>query len=179
MTMNNVNVTVNEAIDATKQYLGEYFTNTCKQRLAAGGAGSVYEGINTPEEMEKALREANWVEAKHPDVMPGCKAYKTTDIKGGHYGLIKIADLPDDAIIIASDPKGTGKVSMLVPDMIGPAVEETWLIVGDEEGHDVVFTFHPGEPVRPSILEVEDCPDGTRLTKVEALVFGFDLAKVI
>ena len=51
-------------------------------------------------------------------------------------------------------------------------------IIGNEEGHDVVFTFHPGEPVRPSLLEVSDCHNGTKLTKVEALNLGFDLAKV-
>lgn len=165
------------AIEATKKYLGEYFINTCRQRLA-GGLGSIYEGINTPEEMEEALKAANWVEAEHPDVIPGCKAYKTTDIKGGHFGLLKIADLPEDTAIYACDPKGTGKVSMIVSGIQGPSVDETWLIIGDEEGHDVVFTFHPGEPVRPSVLEVSDCPNGTKLTKAEALSLGFDFAKV-
>lgn len=132
----------------------------------------------TPEEMEKALKAADWIEAEHPDVMPGCKAFKTTDIKGGHFGLLKIADLPEDAEITAFDPKGTGKVSMVVSGQSGPLVAETWLIIGDEEGHDVVFTFHPGEPVRPSVLDISDCPNGTKLTKAEALGLGFDFAKV-
>ena len=176
MKKNNNNV-VNEAINATKEFLGDYFINTCRQRLA-GGFGSIYEGINTPEEMEQALREADWEEAEHPDVMPGCKAYKTTDIKGGHFGLLKIADLPEDVVITASDPKGTGKVSMVVTGQPGPSVAETWLIVGNEEGHDVVFTFHPGEPVRPSLIETSEYPDGAKLTKEEALRMGFELAKV-
>ncbi len=110
-----------------------------------GGLGSNYDEINSVEEMEDALRNANWTVAEQPDAMKGCTAYTTRDIKGGHFGLLKIAELPDDTMITASDPKGTGKVSMVVSDGKGPEVEDTWLIVGNEEGHDVVFTFHPGE----------------------------------
>lgn len=173
-----MNATVIAAISTTKVFFKEYFERTCTQRLA-GGAGSIFEDINTVEEMEEALRTADWSETMHPDVMPGCKAYKTTDIKGGRLGLVKIEDLPENVEIIASDPKGTGKVSMTVHGELGPAAEETWLITGDEEGHEIVFTFHPGEPVRPSILEVKDCPDGTVLSKEEAINLGFNLAKIV
>lgn len=169
---------VRDAIGNTKTNLPSYFRNTCEQRLA-NGAGSIYEGINSTREMEKALGAAHWKKAEHPDVIPGCQAYVTKDIKGGHFGLLKIADLPDDAAITASDPKGTGKVSMTVSGEKGPEVEDTWLIVGKEDGVDVVFTFHPGEPVRPSVVEVKDCPDGTKLTKEQALNLGFDLAKIV
>lgn len=166
------------ALRNTRDTLKEYFENTCKQRLE-NGAGSVYDGIKTTAEMKKALFGAFWKKAEHPDVMPGCQAYVTKDIKGGHLGLLKIADLPDNVIITASDPKGTGKVSMTVSGEKGPEVEDTWLIVGKEDGVDVVFTFHPGEPVRPSVVEVKDCPDGTKLTKEQALNLGFDLAKIV
>ena len=170
--------TVNTIIDTTKKFFNEYFERTCAQRLA-DGAGSVFEGINSVKEMEEALRIADWSEATHPDVMSGCKAYKTTSIKGGHLGLVKIEDLPEDVKIIASDPKGTGKVSMTIQGELGPVAEETWLITGMEEGHEIVFTFHPGEPVRPSILEVKNCPDGTILSKEEAINLGFNFAKIV
>ena len=166
------------ALRNTRKTLKDYFENTCKQRLE-NGAGSVYDGIKTTAEMEDALFGAFWKKAEHPDVMPGCQAYVTKDIKGGHLGLLKIADLPDDVVITASDPKNTGKVSMTVSGEKGPATEETWLIIGKEEGTDVVFTFHPGEPVRPSVVEVKDCPDGTKLTKDQAIALGFDLAKIV
>ena len=68
---------------------------------------------------------------------------------------------------------------MTVSGEKGPEVEDTWLIVGKEDGVDVVFTFHPGEPVRPSVVEAKDCPDGTKLTKEQALNLGFDLAKIV
>ena len=169
---------VRSALANSQAYLSEYFENTCKQRLA-DGTGSVYDNIEEVDDMEEALYAAHWKKAEHPDVIPGCQAYKTKDIKGGHLGLLKIAELPDDATITASDPKGTGKVSMTVTGEKGSEVEETWLIVGDEDGHDVVYTFHPGEPVRPSIVEVKDCPDGTKLTKEQAIELGFDLAKIV
>ena len=169
---------VRSALAKTQTYLSDYFENTCKQRLA-GGVGSVYDGIEEIADMEDALYSAYWKKAEHPDVMPGCQAYVTKDIKGGHLGLLKIADLPDGAVITASDPKGTGKVSMTVTGEKGPEVEETWLIVGNEDGHNVVYTFHPGEPVRPSVVEVKDCPNGTKLTKEQAIALGFDLAKIV
>ena len=175
---NNANELVNAAIDETKKVLADYFVSTCKQRLA-GGAGSVYEGIASVEEMEAALRSADWEQTEHPDVMPGCVAYRTQSISGGHYGLIRIADLPDDAVLTAADPKGTGTVSMTVVGTVGPETPETWLIVGNEDGHDVVFTFHPGEPVRPSLVTVEDLPDGSKLSKADALNLGFELAKLV
>ena len=166
------------AINTTISTIPEYFENTCKQRLT-GGAGSIFDGIKTIEEMKDWLERANWEEAKHPDVMPGCTAFKTRDIPGGRMGLVPIASLPEEAVIAASDPKGTGAVSMTVSGILGAEAPETWLILGDEAGEEVVFTFHPGEPVRPSILSVKDCPDGTILTKKEAINLGFDFAKIV
>ena len=165
-------------IDNTKEYVPGYFENTCKMRLS-GGVGSCFDDIDSIEAMEQAIRQATWEKATHPDVIPGCTAYKTTDIKSGRFGLIAIADLPDDAEITASDPKNTGRVSMTVSGIKGAEVKETWLIIGDEDSHQVIFTFHPGEPVRPSTLTVSDCPNGKKLSKKEAIELGFDLAKIV
>ena len=44
---------------------------------------------------------------------------------------------------------------------------------------DVVFTFHPGEPVRPSEVETKDIPDGARLSKEQAKELGFDKVKYL
>lgn len=173
-----MNKRIKAAIVATKGYIPGYFENTCKKHMKHG-AGSIYEDIETVEQMEAALLDADWVPATHPDVMPGCTAFKTTSIKSGRYGLVEIDSLPDDVSLVASDPKGTGCVSMTVKGTRGEKTDETWIILGNEDGHEVVFTFHPGKPVRPSVVTVVDCPDGKALSKSEAINLGFKLAQVV
>lgn len=173
---------VNAAIDATEEYLGDYFNNTCRMRLPEAGSGSTYDGIKSVEELKEKIRNANWEKAEHENVMFGCTAYKTKDIPGGHYGIIAIDNLPENVDIIASEPnKKTGMITMMVSSEQvpkGPATDETWLIVGDEEGHDVVFTFHPGEPVSPSQLKVDDYKGGENITPQQAKALGFDFVKI-
>ena len=54
--------------------------------------------------------------------------------------------------------------------------KNTNVILGKEningKDEDVVFTFHPGEPVKPSEVETQEIPDGTRLSKEEAKKLG-------
>ena len=149
-----------------------YYESVYSQRLT-DGAGSRYEGTDM-RGLQEMVENASWEERKHPDVAPFCKAYVTADISGGHFGLISVADMPDDTKFMAIDTKNTGKISVAVQGDIGPAVNETWLIVGpagdDAPGNEdkqVVYTFHPGEPVRPSMVEAKDIPDGTVLTKIQ------------
>ncbi len=176
--MASSNQRVRKAVLATEKLLGDYWENTCK--LRSGNGGSCYPG-KTPQEIADMVMEADWHEAQHPDVMPGCSAFKAS-IPGGLFGLVKVDDLPDSAVLIAVDPKGTGRISMTVcKEYLASEnmTDETWLIVGPEAGVDVVYTFHPGEPVRPSLVETAELADGTRLTKGDAKAFGFDLAKIV
>ena len=168
---------VQRAIDTTKEYFGDYFQKTCAQRIY-NGKGSVFTGITNIQDMENALRAAKWVAAEHKDVAEGCKAFKTTDIPGGNFGLAEIESLPDDVVIMAQDPKGTGMISMVACGEANRPVDETWLIIGEEEGKEIVFTFHPGEPIPPSRTSVEQIHDGQILTKQEALALGFKTVKL-
>ena len=179
-----INQRVREALYRTAAFMPSYYGKMLAQRLPAGGCGSVFEGFDSPEQLAAAILGANWEPAEPPagSAIPGCGYFKTHDIPGGRMGLVHIVDLPDDVQIVARDPKGTGKVSMAVQGVRGPEAPETWLITGpgEEDGvsGEVVWTFHPGPPVRPSLVEVENVPDGTILTKAEAMALGFDLAKV-
>ena len=179
-----VNDRVRAAICRTAAFIPSYYGKMLAQRLPAGGCGSIFEGFDSPEQLAAALMGANWEVAEPPagSAMPGCGYFKTRDIPGGRYGLVRIADLPDDTQILARDPKGTGMVSMAVQGVRGLEAFETWIILGpgDEDGvsGEVVWTFHPGDPVGPSRLEVKDVPDGTVLTKAKAMELGFDLAKI-
>ena len=42
-----------------------------------------------------------------------------------------------------------------------------------------MFTFHPGEPIRPSVVEVSTVSHGSRVSVKEAKELGFDLAKIV
>lgn len=165
-------------IEATRRLIPNYFENTCAQRLTAG-AGSCYDGVENIEQLEEMLMNATWTEVHHPAVSEGCRCYVTKDIPGGRFGLVEIKTLPEDTVLLADDRKNTGKVSLTVSGHRGASVEETYLITGPEQGEEVIYTFHPGEPVRESKIQTEDLPHGTPVSKEKALSMGFDLAKVV
>lgn len=143
-------------------------------------AESSYE-VNSPEELYEQLISQEWEETTHTDVMPDCRVFKTN--LAGLEGILNLDKLSDDVELYAIDPKETGKIEMGAGKVEKNPVEETYLIVGKEnidgKDEDVVFTFHPGEPVRPSEVETKDIPDGTRLSKEQAKGFGFDKVKYL
>lgn len=143
-------------------------------------AGSSYD-IGSPEELYEELISQEWIETTHPEVMEGCRVFKSS--LAGLEGILDLDNLPDDVELYAIDPKGTGKVGVGAGEVTKNNVKETYLIVGKEnidgQEEDVVFTFHPGEPVRPSQVETKDIPDGKKLTKEEAKNLGFDKVKFL
>lgn len=171
------NSVIVSAINNTRELVPGYFEQTCRQRLA-NGTGSIFEDIHSIEEMEAAIRNANWVPAEHELVKGEDRAFKTTDIKSGLYGMVKVADQPDDTMFEIQDQKNTGRVSLVMMGNHRIPAEETWIILGPEQGKEVVYTFHPGEPTAKATTSTEELPVGTKLTKAEALAKGFNLAKV-
>ena len=171
------NVKVVEAILNIKCMMPEYWQKTLFQRIW-NGTGSIFSTMYNIVDMEQALVDAHWEVAENPNVAPGCTAYVTKDIPGGQYGMVPVANQSDDTIFIIEDQKNTGKVSLVMQGAGRIPAEETWIIVGPEQGKDVVYTFHPGEPVPRATTSTEELPVGTKLTKGEALALGFNLAKV-
>lgn len=171
------NIAVIEAILNIKDMMPEYWEKTRTQRICTG-TGSIFAGIDNIDDMEKELIKSRWEVAENPNVAPGCTAYVTKDIHGGQYGMVPVATQPDDTIFVIEDQKNTGKVSLVMQGAGRIPAEETWIIVGPEQGKDVVYTFHPGEPVPRATTSTEELPIGTVLTKQEALALGFNLAKV-
>lgn len=172
----NANATVVNAINNIKALLPDYWHKTCGQRLA-GGAGSCYDQFSSSEEIEVALLAANWEETQHEAVAPECRVFKTSLI--GRFGLIRIADMPDGTEFISDDRKGTGKISLTIAGQRGEEVEETFLIIGLEQGKEVCFTFHPGQPILPSKVSTDLFPHGSTVTKEQAVALGFEWAKLI
>lgn len=158
-----------------------YLDVMLNQRIEGkNNAGSSYK-VDSKEELYQKLISQEWSETTHPDVMPGCKVFKSN--LAGLEGILDIDDLPDDVELYAIDPKETGKIGIGAGNIEKNPVKETYLIVGKEQidgkEEDVVFTFHPGEPVRPSEIETKEIPDGTKLTKEEAEQLGFDKVKYL
>jgi hypothetical protein len=166
-----------EAINNSKRIMPEYWAKCLTQRSKVVSAGSFYD--LAAEQIERALEAAIWKKAEHPSIMAGCTAYVTENMPYGYYGLIDINTLDDDVVLTCEDRKGTGMVSLTVhiDKEFLPIARYTWLIIGEDNGEQVVFTFHPGEPVSPSFTQMGKVP--ATLTKQQALDLGFNKAKIV
>ena len=176
--MTNIQNRIAKAIDATRRVVPGYFEKTVKQRLPKTGAGSVVEGFDSAEELEKALISADWEPYSHDALMAGTEAFVTKDIQGW-LGIIDLVDLPTDAVVTLDDRKNTGKVSCVVEGVRGEKVDFTVIILGEHEGEEVVFTFHPGDPVNPAQVQVEPGMHGRQVAVSEAIGMGLETAKII
>jgi len=166
---------VKAAVRRTRHTLPEHWAGLLLSRSAKTrkGVGSTYDAdISSIEEM---LLGASWEEISHGAVMPGCTAFVAA--LPGMAGVVRLADLPPEAKLSLEDSHSTGKVECVVRGLALERweVPQTWLIVGQEDGVEVVYTFHPGEPVRPS--EIGNSISGD-VTHNEAKKLGFIWVKV-
>ncbi|OGZ54061.1 MAG: hypothetical protein A3H64_00430 [Candidatus Ryanbacteria bacterium RIFCSPLOWO2_02_FULL_45_11c] len=174
---------IEKAVRNTGYVVPGYWEKTLNQRIACSStaAGSVYEQFEDPVTLESALMVARWKPYSHPAIAPGCEAFAA--FIPGRMGVVPLRDLPSDAIVVLDDRKGTGKVSAVVKGVLGPRVAFTVLILGrekDKEGneYEIVFTFHPGEPVRPSPVDATPGLHGKKVTVAETLAMGLEMAKI-
>lgn len=173
-----MNTRISQAIANTKRVVPGYFEKTVEQRLP-GGCGSVLEGdYNDISDVISALENAEWHEYTHESLMPGTTAYKTNDITG-RLGIVDLANLPSDVEVTLDDRKNTGKVSATISGELGAKVDFVVIILGDEQGEEVVFTFHPGDPVRASQVTCEPGMHGKIISVREAQNLGLTTAKII
>ena len=168
----------------SKKYLSDYWEKTLLQRLP-GGAGSYILGIQTKEELENLLKELKWEKYNHPNIKPPAHGYKATLPSGikGVLGIIKLSHLPSDTPVLLDDRKNTGKISAVVelPEKQLPEVNYIVLIAGphpEKPEVEVVWTFHPGDPIRPSEVETDPSLVNKTVFVKEALALGLEWAKV-
>ena len=145
-------------------------------------AGSSYD--MTAEEIKETINRTFWEEVKDdPNVTEGCRLFRSYGAFVGLNGIMDIKDIPNykEQTYYAIDPKGTGKISIGIGNVPKQKKYHTYLIVGPEEINDkteqVVYTFHPGPPVSPSMVETKDISDGTKLTYKEVEKLGFSKVK--
>jgi hypothetical protein len=172
----NANSIVVNAINNSKEKMSDYWNSTLKQRSMKSDmvAGSRYD--MSPEEIEKELLHAEWTPYTHANVKEPAKAYKANI--AGYEGIVKLTTLPKDKKVILDDRKNTGKVSVVVDGILGKKVDFTIILIGPHEGNEVVWTFHPSEPIMPSIVNAGEGMNGKEISAEEAIRMGFDYAKL-
>lgn len=175
--MTTTNEFVLSAITNTNTSLADHWAGLLKQRAGLSDAplGSCVPDV-TPADLEQQLRDADWTEYQHPAVQGPVRAFKTTDI-GGLFGLVRLADLEGSTEVELVDGHQTGCVECVVPGRREQPVDFVVLLIGEEDGQSVVFTFFPGDPVRPSSVLVEGLSQRT-ITAARAIEMGFEWAKV-
>jgi len=174
---NSIRGRIEQAIEATWEIVPGYFEKTLAQRagLSESACGSIYPSFDV-ERLEEAIRVADWEEYSHPAIMEGCVAYKAA--LSGLLGIVALASMSKDAVVTLDDRKDTGKVSAVVEGVRGEEVPFTVLILGPEQGREVIFTFHPGDPVSPSKVQAVPGLHGKTVTVSEALNMGLEMAKI-
>lgn len=168
------NTRVNNAISATRMLdCGDYWRKTLNSRLSEGSGSRTMFG--DPVELEAALRNVDWRPYQHEAIGPDCVAF-VCDLPG----LLGVFPIIDTDRIRLSDPKGTGKIcgEFIGGSMRMPHVGYTVIILGKEDGEEVVFTFHPGPPIRASEVEADPALVGRNVLGTFAKELGLVFAKV-
>ena len=175
---------VRQAIKNLERIDPGYHEKMFKQRSGhdSMAAGSIYD--MPPEAIKDALMAAKWMPYAHDDIKAPAMGFITHDIEGQE-GLIDLRDAIRDGIlkptdmIEFSDPKGVGNPSPTVKAKRGGKTNKTIAILGPYPNteEEVMFTFHPGEPVRKSELPSE--MTGESMTVADAIEKGFRRVKVV
>ena len=175
--MENYHDRIAQAVGNIKRIDSDYWNATLSQRAEFGNpAGSMVLGV-TPKELEQLLLDAVWESYSHESIEEGCAGF-CAPIKG-RLGVIPLASLPSDTLVTLDDRKNTGKVSATVQGVLGAEVDFIVIILGIEDGVEIVFTFHPGEPVRPSQVQAQPGMHGRSVTVLKALDMGLETVKIV
>jgi len=164
---------------------GRYLRQCLRQRVQGPHAsGSVFTAPTHENELLHMLCGAAWKPYTHKDVLPGCTAFEAP--LEGRTGVVSLDQFaPSKRIITLADPKGTGDLSAHVPFAEVGTLEHAFfsvIILGPNEEEpeepEMVWTFHPGAPVRPSMTKVTPGVVSELVTVSEARDRGFQFAKV-
>lgn len=169
---------VNAAIErtSTTEALADHWTGLLASRTpgprAAGSVCDVPEGFSLVE----ALRASSWQPFEHPAVKAPAVAFWTDDLQGS-LGIVKLAKLHPATLVTLRDAHATGFLSAELYGTRGDR-EGVCMILGPTEGGEVVYTFHPGAPVKPSTVKATDELNGQQITAARAIELGLETAKL-
>jgi hypothetical protein len=169
----------NEVSAAIQRTLGmPHFENTFLTRNPGPDSeGSVFSEPQTPE----TLMAADWSEFSHPDIAGLAVGYSAPI--PGTMNLIKLDTLdPQTPIRMELGHKGetpyvTALLSPADIERRGAPVEHTVILLGPGEDGHIVWTFHPGDPVRPSTKEPSPETEAAK-TVQDVISLGFQYGKI-
>lgn len=172
---------VRSAIEATPT---DYLRSTIEQRSIdiPGHAGSYIH--KSPNKIMTHLLTSTWKETTHEYVCTPARVYHTNDMTGT-YGMIALSDLSEEIVLEVDDRKDTGMASLVyrIDQATGQLFQllnqvSVWLITGPgDDGKDIIWTFHPGEPVPVTQTLSEDFKE-EQITVHAARKLGMVYAKV-
>lgn len=164
---------IQQAVKNIKTMLPTYWDATVRSRTPGSSNGSVF-GFSDVEKVLFEDRLNDWKSFPEcPNLLPGCTAFKMHNVPG-YLGVVELSKLDPEILLDVIDNKRTGKAKcILVNGTKGPETDEAVLILGTENGVEVVYTFHPGMPIRPAEIPVEKLGGHTKVSVSEAIELGF------
>ena len=174
--------------DAIARTPKDYLDSTIAMRAGKSGKamGSTYP--LTSAELKARLLAAEWRPYSHPDIAPPAVGFESGDLGVGQFGMIAASALPQGAEVVLVDPKHTGYVEGVTflrqawnkqPGVRALLrTDRTTILLGPgDDGAEVVWTFFPGEPVKPSRIRAQG-REGQKLPAWEAHELGLDWVKI-
>lgn len=167
------------AIETTLEVVPGYFESHLEGRSAAGDGSTVWRwGKACPNAFSvlNVILDTLWAEYPScPNLIPGCKAFKAAI--PGTIGLYRVDDIAPLTPVRWVNP-GHGYQYPVVGGANGVYVDYTTLIVGEEGGREVVFTFHPGDPIQPTQVPADfDTGSVKNIVDLKAAIPGIEWIK--
>jgi hypothetical protein len=165
-----------------KHYPGRYTAMLAGRSKESGGHGSIYPA--TVDEIESDLLKKSWASYEHSAVKAPCVCALAR--LPGLLGIIDIKDLPASTMFTLVDHKKDGYCELLYEGFTPRRnVNFTTMILGPSEEDpdlEVIYTFHPGDPIVPSELHgvlKNELRRGDSISLKMALEKGFTYAKMV
>lgn len=166
---------VHRAILNTREANSEYWQYYLKQKINGESQGC-YPQYNTIEKLEMDLLKARWSLVEEKIFQEKIEfLFKTTDIPGLR-GLINIKNVSENEIFMLYQCDNKRTFSLLIDGVKREVVGDTYLVISQEKGPEMVKVFGPGFPVEPTVIHNELLKSGDYLNKKGALDFGFKWA---
>ena len=157
-----------------------YLEKTAASRTlgADESMGSQCDYIGKPEGLIRELFTGGieWTKTNNENVAPGCSVYTT--LYPGKIGVVSLDSLAADTAVTIVDPKQTGCLKVVANGIPCKRTNILTAIIGPEDDKDVIYTFHPGPPVRLDNVEYKRELVGRKTTIAEARVLGFTTANL-